>query len=134
MINLVDAIKDAVEVFESQDDFLNENYESYEVSKIGNSLYLNCLTQKGDSIQLRIIEDYERRNVVMPKNSREYQKQGGNRELERKFKKQSDSAWKIEVVKKHSGGSYEIGFAGSENHWDKANFTKEFLSVFTTKR
>ena len=133
MINLVDAIKDAVEVFKSQDDFLNEHYESHEISQSGNSLYLNCNTQKGDSIQLRIIEDYGRRNVVMPKSSREYQEQGGHRELASKFNKQNDNAWKIEVVKKHSGVSYEIGFAGSENNWDKASFTKDFLSVFSTK-
>ncbi|PZO37901.1 MAG: hypothetical protein DCF19_17720 [Pseudanabaena frigida] len=128
------AIEEIKSVIKSHSKMLDELYLSHEVNVSENYLSLVCCCKSGDTLELRVIEDNERRNLRVPMTSRDYQKQGGHRELQNKFDRHNPIAWKIEVKRKSTKSNYEIGFGGSERNWDIKSFEASFIHTFCLKK
>lgn len=130
MINIEDASKDISKIIERHMPELNNRYSQVD----HNGAYLKCTKDNRDTIKLQVIPDQSRRQIAVPQSSREYQAQGGHKGLIDKFIQHNPGAWKIDVKVTSSGLIYEIAFSGNENNWDAANFEKDFIKTFLTRR
>jgi|JI10StandDraft_1071094.scaffolds.fasta_scaffold973276_2 hypothetical protein len=126
MISLDDASKEISYIIEKYISELKLKYNS--VEHYGASL--KCVNKNRDFIKLQAIPDYSRSHLNIPKDSREYQLQGGHKKLAEKLAIYNKDAWKIEVKKTSSNVSFEIAFYGSENSWDINEFENNFINLF----
>jgi len=95
-----------------------------------NGTSIKCYKKNGDFKQIRIIEDYEKRNPSFPKISKQYQLEGGHRELARKMGSKDPNALKVEIKCFSDGQHYEIAPMSDGNLWSKTSFKKEIIGLF----
>ena len=91
---------------------------------------IKCYGKDRDYKQIRILEDYERRNPKLPTTGRQYQLEGGHRELARKMASKDQNAWKVEINCYSNGQHYEIAPICDEVLWSKKGFEKEMRKLF----
>lgn len=91
---------------------------------------IKCYGKNGDFKQIRVVEDYERRNPQFPTTNRQYQLEGGHRELARKMASKDPKAWKVEINCCSNGQHYEIAPTSDGTLWSKKSFEKEMKKLF----
>lgn len=126
MVPLHEAEKQIEEIVSKHLSKLQNKYQSVEYK--GGTVICNSSHQ--DHIKLQARPDHSRRKPNFPMNSKDYQEQGGWRELQNKFERQNPEAWNIVVLKSSDGSTYEIAFSGSENSWDINTFERDFINIF----
>ena len=100
-------------------------------SKIENHEFsIKCYERNRDFKQIRVLADYERRNPKLPMTSRQYQLEGGHRELARKMASKDPNAWKVEIKCYSNGQHYEIAPVFEGTSWSKEGFEKEMRKLF----
>lgn len=128
MQTLEDAEKELIAAIDKLLPELNMKYQR--VDNSGSSI----VCHNGRSFkQLRVTEDYERRNITLPINSAEYQAEGGHRSLEKKFERRDPNAWKIEIRGRfESGQNYEGGSQlGGKKVFLAVDFEQMIKTVFS---
>ncbi len=91
---------------------------------------IKCYGKDGSFKQIRVVEDYERRNPKFPTTNRQYQLEGGHRELSRKMESKDPNAWKVEIKCYSNGQHYEIAPVCEEALWSTKGFEKEMRKLF----
>ena len=112
---------------------LDEKYKKVELSHSEQGVFLTCFMENNEKISLRAVEDYDRISLTPPKNSKEYQEQGGHKALIEKIQRTNPNAWKIEVKQTIKNKILEIGFSGSESHWNPKDFESDFVRTIINR-
>lgn len=133
MTPLEQASKEIAEIINKYRPKLNAKYKTVEFSHSEQGVFLTCFMENNEKITLRAIEDYDRKKFTPPKNSKEYQEQGGHKALVKKMQRTNPNAWKIEVKQTIKNQIMEIGFPGSESHWNPEEFESEFVSTIINR-
>lgn len=129
MTTLDEASKEIANVIKKHMPELKLKYSSIEHHESS----IQCKMENGDCIKLQAIPDHSRNNIRFPKNSAEYQSQGGHKSLAEKFSSYNKDAWKIELKKIFSGKTFEVAISGNERNWNILEFEKNFVSQFLQK-
>lgn len=133
MTPLEKAIKEISKIINQYIPKLEEKYLNIEFSSNEQGVLLTCYMEHNEKITLRAIEDYDRKTFFPPKNSKEYQKQGGHKALINNIKRINPNAWKIEVRQTIKNQIMEIGFSGNEANWNPDSFEREFVKTIINR-
>lgn len=127
MTTLEQASKEISEIINKYIPRLEEKYLNIELSSSEQGVFLTCYMENNEKITLRAIEDFDRKTFSPPKNSKEYQEQGGHKALIKNMKRTNPNAWKIEVRQTIKHQIMEKDFSGNEAHWNPDSFEREFV-------
>lgn len=105
---------------------LNKKYLKVE----NNVNSIKCYEKNGNFKSIRVIADHERINPKFPTTNRQYQLEGGHRELARKIASKDSNAWKVEIKCYSDGQHYEIAPMNNGTIWLRKDFEKEMENLF----